>query len=211
MPGRHRIRLSDPYGAITGIRRQARPDGNVSGIRTWRKARCLTREITLTKNERYRKAPPEDADRVIVRATTDGTSLTSALQSGEITPCNGLPVRQLTRCSRVPRVGTLSTAAVACSDELPPRHARRCRERRSARHRPPGLCRHAAEVRKATGPVPMASKTPRRARTLTPKPPRRRSRLRGCGIPMAMVLRVTQRLTVRWLTYLAVWSVFFGL
>ena len=47
-------------------------------------------EITLTKNEHYWNGTPK-MDRVIVRAITDGDTLTSALQSGEIHASYGLP------------------------------------------------------------------------------------------------------------------------
>lgn len=82
--------LSDPYGAIIDMQAGVSPDGNVSGTGPYMASSVSDTEITLTKNEHYWNGTPK-MDRVIVRAITDGDTLTSALQSGEIHASYGLP------------------------------------------------------------------------------------------------------------------------
>ena len=82
--------LCDPYGAIIDMQAGVTADKNVSGTGPYKAIAVSDTEITLEKNEQYWNGEPK-MDTVIVRSITDGDTLTSALQSGEIDASYGLP------------------------------------------------------------------------------------------------------------------------
>ncbi len=82
--------LCDPYGAIIDMQAGISADNNVSGTGPYKASAVSDIEITLEKNENYWNGEPK-MDTVIVRSITDGDTLTSALQSGEIDASYGLP------------------------------------------------------------------------------------------------------------------------
>lgn len=82
--------LCDPYGAIIDMEAGVTEDDNVSGTGPYVATAVSDTEITLTKNENYWDGEPK-MDTVIVRSITDGDTLTSALQSGEIDAAYGMP------------------------------------------------------------------------------------------------------------------------
>lgn len=82
--------LCDPYGAIVDMEAGVTDDDNVSGTGPYVATAVSDAEITLTKNEGYWNGEPK-LDTVIVRSITDGDTLTSALQSGEIDAAYGMP------------------------------------------------------------------------------------------------------------------------
>lgn len=82
--------LCDPYGAIIDMQAGVTSDNNVSGTGPYVATAVSDTEITLEKNDSYWNGEPK-MDKVIVRSITDGDTLTSALQSGEINASYGLP------------------------------------------------------------------------------------------------------------------------
>ena len=82
--------LCDPYGAIIDMQAGVTEDRNVSGTGPYVATAVSDTEISLTKNENYWDGDPK-LDSVIVRSITDGDTLTSALQSGEIDAAYGMP------------------------------------------------------------------------------------------------------------------------
>lgn len=82
--------LCDPYGAIIDMQAGVTSDNNVSGTGPYVADSVSDVEISLHKNENYWNGTPK-VDHVIVRSITDGDTLTSALQSGEIDASYGLP------------------------------------------------------------------------------------------------------------------------
>lgn len=82
--------LCDPYGAIIDMQAGITSDKNVSGTGSYKATAVSDTEITLEKNENYWDGEPK-MDTVVVRSITDGDTLTSALQSGEIDASYGLP------------------------------------------------------------------------------------------------------------------------
>lgn len=82
--------LCDPYGAIIDMQAGISSDGNVSGTGPYTATAVSDTEITLTKNENYWDGEPK-LDKIVVRSITDGDTLTTALQSGEIDAAYGMP------------------------------------------------------------------------------------------------------------------------
>ncbi len=82
--------LCDPYGAIIDMQAGISADGNVSGTGPYIATAVSDTEITLVKNEHYWDGEPK-MDKVVVRSITDGDTLSSALQSGQIDASYGLP------------------------------------------------------------------------------------------------------------------------
>ena len=82
--------LCDPYGAIIDMQAGITSDKNVDGTGPYKATAVSDTEITLEKNENYWDGEPK-MDTVVVRSITDGDTLTSALQSGEIDASYGLP------------------------------------------------------------------------------------------------------------------------
>ena len=75
--------LCDPYGAIIDMQAGVSADDNVAGTGPYVADSVSDTEIVLHKNENYWDGEPK-VDKVIVRSITDGDTLTTALQSGEI-------------------------------------------------------------------------------------------------------------------------------
>jgi peptide/nickel transport system substrate-binding protein len=82
--------LCDPYGAIIDMEAGVTEDNNVSGTGPYVATAVSDTEISLVKNENYWDGEP-NLDSVVVRSITDGDTLTSALQSGEIDAAYGMP------------------------------------------------------------------------------------------------------------------------
>lgn len=82
--------LCDPYGAIIDMQAGISEDENVAGTGPYRAQAVSETEISLIKNEDYWGENPK-LDSIIVRSITDGDTLTSALQSGEIDAAYGMP------------------------------------------------------------------------------------------------------------------------
>ncbi len=82
--------LCDPYGAIIDMKEGVSGENNVAGTGPYVAESVSDTEIKLRKNEAYWNGDPK-LDSVVIRSITDGDTLTSALQSGEIQACNGLP------------------------------------------------------------------------------------------------------------------------
>lgn len=82
--------LCDPYGAIIDMKAGVTSDQNVSGTGPYVAQTVSDTQITLAKNEHYWNGTPK-VDKVVVRSITDGDTLTSALQAGEINASYGLP------------------------------------------------------------------------------------------------------------------------
>ncbi len=82
--------LCDPYGAIIDMQAGVSADNNVSGTGPYVATAVSDTEITLVKNEHYWNGQPK-MDKVVVRSITDGDTLSSALQSGQIDASYGLP------------------------------------------------------------------------------------------------------------------------
>lgn len=82
--------LCDPYGAIIDMQAGVGSDGNVSGTGPYIAVQVSGTEITLVKNTNYWDGDPK-VDEIVVRSITDGDTLASALQSGEIDASYGLP------------------------------------------------------------------------------------------------------------------------
>lgn len=82
--------LCDPYGAIIDMQAGVTEDNNVSGTGPYVATAVSDTEISLVKNENYWDGEPK-LDSVVVRSITDGDTLTSALQSGEIDAAYGMP------------------------------------------------------------------------------------------------------------------------
>lgn len=82
--------LCDPYGAIIDMQAGVTEDDNVSGTGPYIATAVSDTEISLVKNENYWDGEPK-LDSVVVRSITDGDTLTSALQSGEIDAAYGMP------------------------------------------------------------------------------------------------------------------------
>lgn len=82
--------LCDPYGAIIDMQAGVTAEGNVSGTGPYIADSVSDTEIVLHKNEGYWDGQPK-IDKLTVRSITDGDTLTSALQSGEVDACYGLP------------------------------------------------------------------------------------------------------------------------
>lgn len=82
--------LCDPYGAIIDMQAGISEDGNVLGTGPYQATAVSDTEITLQKNESYWDGEPK-LDKIVVRSITDGDTLTSALQSGEIDAAYGMP------------------------------------------------------------------------------------------------------------------------
>ncbi len=82
--------LCDPYGAIIDMQAGVTADRNVSGTGPYIADTVTDTEITLHKNESYWGGEPK-VDTLVIRSFTDGDTLTSALQSGEVNATYGLP------------------------------------------------------------------------------------------------------------------------
>ncbi len=82
--------LSEPYGAIIDMQVGVSADKNVSGTGPYKAKAVSDTEITLEKNDQYWNGTPK-LDTIVVRSITDGDTLTTALQSGEIDASYGLP------------------------------------------------------------------------------------------------------------------------
>ena len=82
--------LCDPYGAIIDMKAGVTADQNVSGTGPYVAQSVSDTQIDLVKNEHYWNGTPK-VDKVIVRSISDGDTLTSALQAGEINASYGLP------------------------------------------------------------------------------------------------------------------------
>ena len=82
--------LCDPYGAIIDMQAGVSADSNVSGTGPYVATAVSDTEITLVRNEHYWDGEPK-MDKVVVRSITDGDTLSSALQSGQIDASYGLP------------------------------------------------------------------------------------------------------------------------
>ena len=82
--------LCDPYGAIIDMQAGVSADKNVAGTGPYRATAVSDTEITLEKNTSYWGGEPK-VDSIVVKSITDGDTLTSALQSGEIDAAYGLP------------------------------------------------------------------------------------------------------------------------
>lgn len=86
--------LSDPYGAVIDMEYGITEDRNVSGTGPFIAVEVDDNQIKLVKNENYWGGEVK-TDEVIVKAITDGDTLTMALQSGEIDASQGLPYASL--------------------------------------------------------------------------------------------------------------------
>ena len=82
--------LCDPYGAIIDMEAGIGEDGSVSGTGPYVATAVSDTEISLDRNENYWDGTP-GMEHVVVRAITDGDTLTAALQSGEIDAAYGMP------------------------------------------------------------------------------------------------------------------------
>ena len=82
--------LCDPYGAIIDMQAGVTDAGNVSGTGPYIATSVSDTEVVLEKNGSYWNGTPT-VDEVVVRSITDGDTLTSALQSGEVDASYGLP------------------------------------------------------------------------------------------------------------------------
>lgn len=82
--------LCDPYGAIIDMEVGVMSDDNVSGTGPYIAVEVSDVEISLVKNPNYWDGEPK-LDSIVVRSITDGDTLTSALQSGEIDAAYGMP------------------------------------------------------------------------------------------------------------------------
>lgn len=82
--------LCDPYGAIIDMNAGVSSDNNVAGTGPYVADSVSDTEIVLHKNESYWGGQPH-IDKLTVRSITDGDTLTTALQSGEINASYGLP------------------------------------------------------------------------------------------------------------------------
>lgn len=81
--------LCDPYGAIIDMQAGATEAGNVSGTGPYRAVEVSDTQITLVPNADYWGGVPK-LDQVVVRSITNGDTLASALQSGEIDAAYGM-------------------------------------------------------------------------------------------------------------------------
>lgn len=82
--------LCDPYGAIIDMQEGVSETKSVVGTGPYVAESVSDTEIKLHKNVTYWNGDPK-LDTVVVSSITDGDTLTSAMQSGEIQACNGLP------------------------------------------------------------------------------------------------------------------------
>lgn len=82
--------LSDPYGCIIDVDAGIK-DNIVVGTGPYIAVKATDTEIELIKNEDYWGDAKPKMDKIIVRAITDGDTLTMALQKGEIDAAQGLP------------------------------------------------------------------------------------------------------------------------
>lgn len=82
--------LCDPYGAVIDMRASVTADNNVSGTGPYQAIEVSDTQITLEPNVDYWGGEPK-LDCVVVRSITDGDTLASALQSGEIDAAYGMP------------------------------------------------------------------------------------------------------------------------
>ena len=81
--------LCDPYGAIIDMEYGVTEDDNVSGTGPYIATYVSDTEIDLVANEDYWDGEPQ-LDSIVVLGFSDGDTLASALQSGEIDACQGL-------------------------------------------------------------------------------------------------------------------------
>ncbi len=83
--------LSDPYGCMIDMQAGITADGIAVGTGPYRAVSLVSgEELKLEKNENYWNGEP-GFEEIIVRAISDGDTLTMALQSGEIDGAYGLP------------------------------------------------------------------------------------------------------------------------
>lgn len=83
--------LSDPYGCMIDMQAGITADGIVVGTGPYRAMSLVSgEELKLEKNENYWNGEP-GFEEIMVRAISDGDTLTMALQSGEIDGAYGLP------------------------------------------------------------------------------------------------------------------------
>ena len=83
--------LSDPYGCMIDMQAGITADGIAAGTGPYRAVSLVSgEELKLEKNENYWNGEP-GFEEIIVRAISDGDTLTMALQSGEIDGAYGLP------------------------------------------------------------------------------------------------------------------------
>lgn len=87
--------LSDPYGCIIDMQAGITDEGNVSATGPYIAEEIVTDSgLTLVKNQNYWNGEPR-LDKIIVKAISDGDTLTMALQSGELNAAYGLPYSSL--------------------------------------------------------------------------------------------------------------------
>lgn len=87
--------LSDPYGCIIDMQAGITEDGNVSATGPYKAEKVETNQgLTLVKNENYWGSEPQ-IDTIYVKTISDGDTLTTALQSGELDAAYGLPYASL--------------------------------------------------------------------------------------------------------------------
>lgn len=82
--------LCDPYSAIIDMQAGVSADSNVSGTGPYQATSVADTSVTLVKNPTYWNGEPK-LDSIVVYAITDGDTLTSALQTGELDAVYGLP------------------------------------------------------------------------------------------------------------------------
>lgn len=82
--------LCDPYGAIIDMQHGIQGD-NVAGTGPYVASAVSDTEITLHKNPNYWGQVKPKVDTIVVKAMTNGDTMTMALQSGELDATYGLP------------------------------------------------------------------------------------------------------------------------
>ena len=83
--------LCDPYGAIIDMQAGIKADSNVAGTGPYIASAVSDTEITLHKNSNYWGKIKPKIDTIVVKAMTNGDTMTMALQSGELDATYGLP------------------------------------------------------------------------------------------------------------------------
>ena len=82
--------LCDPYGAVIDMEAGVTDDDNVSGTGPYVATAVTDTTVTLVPNENYWNGTP-GLENLIVLSITDGDTLTTCLQSGEVDATYGLP------------------------------------------------------------------------------------------------------------------------
>ena len=86
--------LSDPYGCIIDVD-EGEQNRIVVGTGPYKAVNVTDTQIDLVKNENYWGEVKPKIDKIIVKSITDGSTLTMAMQNGEIDAAQGLPYSSL--------------------------------------------------------------------------------------------------------------------